>query len=161
MSAADDAPAVMNMDERAAWAQLIATGVTSLAYAAVVIPRVVSMPVAEVSWVPPMLISIGVSLVAIIVGPMASGIAGAAKLTMRGRDVNSELGKDSRDHEISAHARLRAYGLYTTLAAGGLGLAMIDADKFWIGNWIFLVASVASIVEASSKIRAYRRGFAA
>ena len=161
MSDIDEAPAVMAMEERGAWAQVIATSVTTIAYAIVIVPRALRGPIADVSWVTPMIVTIAVSIVAVVVGSIVAGVSGAALLTIRGRDVTSELGKDHRDLLIANNGRLRAFWVYSLLSFGALVLAMIDADTFWIGHWVYATATVGTLIEAATKIRSYRRGLIA
>ena len=156
---ADDEPTVMGMDERSAWVQVFAFAITTGAYLAVVIPRVRNNPIDEVQWVVPMLWALGISILTVIVGSIIAGIGGAIGLTIRGLDVDSELASDSRDKDIARHARLRTYWAGTALGMGALILAMLDVDTFWIGTYVYVVASVGAIAEAIVRIRAYRRGF--
>jgi hypothetical protein len=44
------------------------------------------------------------------------------------------------------------------LTVGPLGLAMAEADHFWIANAIYLAAAFANVVSTSVKLVAYRRG---
>lgn len=155
----DDEPTVMGMDERATWMQLLATVGTSAVYFGVIIPRAIAGPIDEISWVVPMLWAIGVSLVAVILGSIAAGIGGAVALTIKGRDVDSELRSDRRDKEIETYARRRTYWMLLVTVAGALVLAMLDVDTFWIGNFVYAVATLESIVQTIVKLRAYRRGF--
>jgi hypothetical protein len=155
----DDEPTVMGMDERATWMQLFATAATTGVYLGVVVPRALSEPIADISWVVPMLWAIGISMVAVILGSIAAGIGGAMVLTMRGRDVDSELKSDRRDKEIELYARRRTYWMLVLTVVGALVLAMLDAETFWIGNFVFLAATLESITQTVVKLRAYRRGF--
>jgi len=156
---ADDEPTVMGMDERAAWVQIFAFAITTGAYLAVVIPRVLNDPIDEVEWVVPLLWAMGLSIVATILGSIFAGIGGAIHLTIRGLDPDSELASDSRDKAIARHARLRTYWATPVVALGALILAMLDVDTFWIGSFIYVVTSIGAIADAVVRIRAYRRGF--
>lgn len=156
----DDEPAVMGMDERATWMQLLATIATAAVYLGIVIPRVLSQPVEDVSWVVPLVWAIGISIVAVILGSIAAGIGGAVVLTIKGRDVDSELKSDRRDKEIELYARRRTYWMLVLIILGALVLAMVDAHTFWIGNFIYVAATLESIAQTVVKLRAYRRGFA-
>lgn len=155
----DDESVVMGMDERATWMQLFATLATAGVYLGVVIPRVVSQPLDQVSWVTPMIWAIGISIVSVILGSIAAGIGGAMALTIKGRDVDSELRSDRRDKEIEQFARRRTYWMLVLTIVGALVLAMVDAHTFWIGNFVYVAATLESIAQAVVKLRAYRRGF--
>ena len=158
---ADDEPTVMGMDERASWVQVFTFAATTGAYLAVVLPRARHEPIEDVQWVVPMLWTLGISILTVIIGSIIAGIGGAIGLTIRGLDVDSELASDSRDKAIARHARLRTYWAGTAIGLGALILAMIDADTFWIGTYVYVMASIAAIAEAVVRIRAYRRGFVA
>lgn len=155
----DDEPVVMGMDERATWMQLLATVATAGVYLGIVIPRVFNQPVDEVSWVVPMLWAIGLSIVAVVLGSIAAGIGGAVALTIKGRDVDSELRTDRRDKEIEMYARRRTYWMLVLIILGALVLAMVDAHSFWIGNFVYVAATLESMAQTVVKLRAYRRGF--
>jgi hypothetical protein len=124
-----------------------------------VTPQVWSKPIDEVDWVAPLLWALGISIVTVIIGSIIAGVGGAIGLTVRGRNVGSELGTDSRDKHIARHARLRTYWVSSVLAMGALILAMLDVDTFWIGTFVFVMATIGAIAEAVVRIRAYRRGF--
>ena len=47
----DDGPVRMTVVERTVWASLVAVVVSSGAYFALMVPRLLSRPVAEISWV--------------------------------------------------------------------------------------------------------------
>lgn len=151
----------MGMEERSAWIQIVVFAVTTGAYLAVVIPRARTQPIEDVEWVVPLLWCMGLSIVSVIIGSIIAGVGGAIGLTMRGLDPDSELATDARDKEISRHARRRTQWAATVVALGVLVLAMIDADTFWIGSYVYVVSTIAAINEAVVKIRAYRRGFVA
>jgi len=157
----DDEPTVMGMDERASWMALVAGAGTLIAYVVIVAPRVASNPIEDVEWVVPMLWCIGIMIATVIVGSILMGIGGAVGLTMRGRDVDSELGSDRRDKDIERYARLRTYWATSLLGAGVLVLAMLDVDTFWIGSFVFVAAALTTLMQSIIKIRAYRRGFVA
>ncbi|MDN4480642.1 hypothetical protein [Demequina muriae] len=155
----DDERAPMTMEERAVWVYLVVFVATSVAYFAVVVPRALSQPIDEVSWVVPMLWAIGISIGGTIIGSILAAVGSAIGLAARGRNPELELGSDERDKQIErlgnrATATVVSFGMLAVLV-----LAMIDADTFWIGNAAFLSGFVGALVEAFVKIRAYRRGF--
>lgn len=155
----DDDPVVMTVEERSAWVYLALVIVTSGAYFAVIVPRALRQPIDEVSWVTPMLWALGVSIVGTIVGSIAGAIGGAIGLAIRGINPEGQLESDARDKEITALGNRRSS------AAAGVGmfavlvLAMIGADLFWIGNAVLVAGTTGAIVETTTRIRAYRRGF--
>ena len=157
----DDEPTVMGMEERSAWVQVFAFAITTGAYLVIVLPQVSSKPIDEVEWVAPLLWALGISILTVIIGSIIAGVGGAIGLTMRGLSADTELSSDSRDKDIARHARLRTYWVMPVLSMGALILAMLDVDTFWIGTFVFVVATIGAIADAVVRIRAYRRGFVA
>jgi len=155
----DDDPIVMTAEERSVWVYLAVVVITSTAYFAVVIPRAVSQPIEDVSWIPPMLWTLGFSIGGTIVGSIVGAIGGAMGLAIRGIDPKGQLEGDLRDKDIKRYGDRRAAVVSGGAMFGVLVLAMIGADLFWIGNLVFLAGTVGGIVETTVKIRAYRRGF--
>lgn len=156
---ADDEKLTMTMEERGAWVFLVCNIAAASTYAAVVVPRAFEGPIAEVSWVVPMLWAIGAQIVGTIVGSIVAAIGSAVGLAARGRDPQVEMGSDERDKEIERYGSRKSQGILGVGTAVALALAMLDADAFWIGNAIFAFGVVSGVVEAVVKIRAYRRGF--
>jgi hypothetical protein len=155
---ADDEPVRMTVAERTVWASLVAVVVSSGGYLALMVPRLLSRPVTEISWVGPMLWTVGLavagSVLLTIVFTVAAAGRGGCPPAGRG-----EVTSDVRDQEIG---RL---GWRASMTVIGIGfgaawvLAMLDLHTFWIGNLLFLFGTVSAVVEATTKIRLYRRGF--
>ena len=155
----DDASGPMTMEERTVWVYLLTVIITSGGYFAVIASRLRDTPASEVSWVTPMLWAIGLSIVGTIVGTILGTIAAAIGQGVRGNSTDIDHGSDERDKEIKRYGSRKAQGVLAVGLGGGLVLAMIDADTFWIGNFLFLIGTLGAIVETTVKIRAYRRGF--
>ena len=149
----------MNVDERAVWTYLVMLIGSTVAYAAVVIPRALDTPIEDVEWVVPMIWAIGIAIVGTVLGAIASAIASAVERAARGRDPEADLGSDERDKEISRLGDRRSQGVLGAGMLATLILAMLDADTFWIGNTLYLAGALGGLVETIVKIRAYRRGF--
>jgi hypothetical protein len=73
--------------------------------------------------------------------------------------VEIDTVSDARDKEIDLRGDRALVGVLGAGFAGALVLAMLDADTFWIGNLLFVVGTLGAIVETTTKIRLYRRGF--
>jgi len=155
----EDERVPMTMDERGVWVYLVAVVVTSGAYLAVMIPRTLSEPIAEISWVTPMLWALGVSVFSTIVGSIVAAIGSAVTISTRGDNPKVELASDERDKEIKRYGDRKTYGILGASMFVTLVLAMIGADLFWIANAVFVFGTTGAIVETIVKIRAYRRGF--
>ena len=157
--AGDDDPIVMTAEQRSVWVYLAVVVITSTAYFAVVIPRAVSQPIEDVSWITPMLWTIGFSIVGTIIGSIVGAIGGAVGLAIRGIEPKDELEGDLRDKDIKRLGDRRAALVSSGAMFAVLVLAMTGADLFWIGNLVFLAGTVGALVETITKIVAYRRGF--
>ena len=155
----DDDPVIMTAEQRSVWVYLAVVAITSTAYFAVVVPRALSQPIEDVSWITPMLWAIGVSIVGTIVGSIFGSIGGAIGLAIRGIEPKGQLEGDLRDKDIKRLGDRRSALVSGGAMFGVLVLAMIGADLFWIGNFVFLAGTVGAFVEGVTKILAYRRGF--
>ncbi|WP_062077133.1 hypothetical protein [Demequina globuliformis] len=154
----DDSPEPMTVAERGVWIFLITNITAAVAYAIVVVPRALSQPIDEVSWVVPMLWAIGLQIVGTIVGSIVAAIGSALGLALRGRSPEVELASDERDKDIERYGSRMTQGVLGAGTLVTLVLAMLDADTFWIGNAVFAFGVVSGVVEAVVKIRAYRWG---
>lgn len=154
----DDDPVIMTAEERTVWVYLAVVIITSTIYFAVVIPRALSQPIEDVSWIAPMLWMLGASIIVTIVGSIVGTVGGAIGLTIRGIDPKGQLEGDMRDKDIKRLGDRRGAVIASGTMFGVLVLAMIGADLFWIGNLVFLAGTIGALVETSTKIVAYRRG---
>lgn len=156
----DDEPARMTVRERMVWASLVAVVVSSGAYVVLMVSRLSSRPVTEISWVAPMLWTMGLAIVGSIVLTIAFAII--AGIDRRGGcppATADEVISDVRDLEIGERGGRAATGVIGVGVGGALALSMLDAHPFWIGNLLFLFGTVGTVVETVTKIRLYRRGF--
>lgn len=156
----DDDPVRMTVEERGIWAYLATVVVTSGAYLALMVSRLVSLPVEQISWVGPMLWTIGLSILGTIVVTMV--LAAVAEVTGGdgcGAPGRPGMAADVRDREIGRMGGQASTGVIGAGLAGVLALAMLDADPFWIGNLVFGCGTVGAVVESVTKLRLYRRGF--
>ena len=170
----DDEPVPMTMSERTVWAYLVTVIVTSGVYLTLMVTRLAGGPVAQIAWVGPMLWTIGSSVLGTVVltiaGTIASTITGtiarsvaSGRLGPDGRApvpvVEIDTASDARDKDIDLIGDRALVGVLGAGFAGALVLAMLDVDTFWIGNLLFVFGTVGAIVETTTKIRLYRRGF--
>lgn len=156
----DDEPARMSVGERTVWASLISVAVSSGTYFALMVPRLLSRPVAEISWVAPMLWTMGLAIVGSVL--LTTVLTVVAEVGRRGGcspASRGEVTSDVRDQEIGRLGTRASMGVISVGLGGALVLAMFDADTFWIGNLVFLFGTATTVVETITKIRLYRRGF--
>ncbi|WP_189077511.1 hypothetical protein [Mangrovihabitans endophyticus] len=159
----DDDHVPMTTNERAAWAYLTSVVLTTAGYLALMIGRLLHEPVAEISWVWPLVWTLVASVtgtialtIVLTVAAIIAGARGGAGL----RDAAAVADvTDVRDKEIDRRSGRGAAVVFGTGAGIGLILTMIDADRFWIGNALFVACALGAVWETTTKIRLYRRGF--
>ena len=169
----DDEPVAMTMGERTVWAYLVTVVITSGAYFTIIGTRLADQPADEIAWVAPMLWTIGASMVGSIAltilftigGTITATISRSIAAARAGRPgpvtptVEIDSGSDARDKDINLISDHALVGVLGTGFLGALVLAMLDVDTFWIGNLLFVFGTLGAIVETTTKIRLYRRGF--
>jgi hypothetical protein len=156
----DNEPVRMTVNERTVWASVVTVIVSSGVYVALMVSRLLSRPIAEISWVGPMLWTMGLAVAGTVLLTIVFTIAAEANR----RDGCSPAGRgevtsDVRDQEIGRLGWRASMRVISVGFGGALVLAMLDADTFWIGNLIFLFGTVGAVVEAITKIGLYRGGF--
>lgn len=142
----------MNYAQRVTWSQLIASALGVAVYLGLVLPQLAARPIEQIEWQWPMiwtcLGAIVLSIVLSILWSIGAGIA----------DRDEEHAADRRDQEIGWYGDRIGQGVAVIGGLGALGLAMIEAHWFWIGNALFLGFFLTSIVGAIARFAAYRRG---
>ena len=139
----------MTFQEKSNWVVLVVALPTLLVYAALVGAQVLSKPIAEVSWVQPMVVTIIVFIVANIVGNVVAAASNPGEA-----DKN-----DERDREIDQFGERIGNWLIVAGSIAALVLAMAMAEHFWIANAIFLGGIAAALLSSVTKIAAYRGPF--
>jgi hypothetical protein len=148
----------MTVSERSVWVQLFVMPLVAVGYFSVVLSRAADTPVAEISWVAPMIWAIGIVVAGIIAGTIASAIGSAIAAAARGEEPDLEEG-DQRDKEIERLGNRKAQFFTGLGAIAVIVLAMFRVDPFWIASAMFLAGILAGVHGAIAKLRAYRRGF--
>ena len=154
----DETHVPMPGEEKVAWAYGAAVVVTSGAYFAWLLAQLADRDPHQISWAVPMAIAIAACVVLVIVVTILASIGAAVSTTLRGRFQEIDFSSDERDQAIKQLGDRRTLSALSIAVVGALALAMFDVAPFWIGNFLFLVCSVGSLVEVATKIRAYRRG---
>jgi hypothetical protein len=139
----------MTFLEKSNWVALVVAVPTLLVYLAVVMPQVLSKPMAEVSWVQPMIFTIVGFIVANILGNVVAAASNPGEA-----DKN-----DQRDREIDHFGERAGNWLIIAGSCTALVLAMAVADHFWIANAIFLGGLAGALVSSVTKIAAYHGPF--
>ena len=136
----------MTFQEKSNWVVLVVAIPTLVLYVGLIVVPLLSKPLAELSWVQPLLIAIAGFVLANVLGNVV-----AAASNPRAADVS-----DERDQAIDRFGERVGNWLIAAGAITGIVLAMAMADQFWIANAIFLGFLAAAIVSALAKIAAYR-----
>lgn len=165
----DDERVPMTMNERTVWAYLVTVVLTSGVYFTLMAVRLAGEPAEQIDWVVPMLWAIGASVVCTVLLTILVTITGTVARSVRptcsgrlgagGTPVEVDTATDARDHDIDVLGDRAGLGVLGAGFLGALVLAMIDADTFWIGNLLFAFGSLGAVVESTTKLRMYRRGF--
>jgi hypothetical protein len=135
--------------EKSNWVVIVVGVPTLLVYLAVVVPQVLGGPVAEVSWVQPMILAIVAFVVANVVGNVV-----AAASNPREADR-----KDQRDTGIDHLGERIGNWLVIAGSIVALVLARTTADHFWIANAIFLGGIAGALLSSATRIAAYHGPF--
>jgi hypothetical protein len=135
--------------EKSNWVVLIVAVPTLLVYVALVVPQVVSKPMADVSWVQPMVFTIVGFIVANVLGNVVAAASNPGEADK----------KDQRDTEIDHFGERVGNWLIIAGSIAALVLAMARADHLWIANAIFLGGIAGALVSSVTKIAAYHGPF--
>ena len=139
----------MTFLEKSNWVVLVVGVPTLLVYLAVIVPQVLGKPMAEVSWVQPMIFAIAGFIVANVLGNVVAAASNPAEADK----------EDQRDREIGRYGERIGSWLMIAGSIAALVLAMTMADHFWIANAIFLGGMAAALVSSVTKIAAYHGPF--
>jgi hypothetical protein len=139
----------MSFEEKGTWLYAVVGVVLPVIYFATILGQVRSVAVPEIDYQGQLLWVVGAAIVLSIVGMIGIGIMSP-----------SDAGKaDQRDKEIN---RFGEYIGGIVLAVGMIvpfGLAMAEAQHFWIANAMYLAFVVGTLSGTFVKLVAYRRGF--
>jgi hypothetical protein len=139
----------MSFEEKSAWIMgVVAVGSYSV-YLAIVLGLAGGTPLTEVSYVAPLLWTVGASIAASIALHAVMGISSP-------RDAGK---KDQRDKEIHRFGEYIGQSFVVIGGVAALLMAMAELDHFWIANVIYLTFVLSAILGSVAKIVAYRRGF--
>lgn len=136
-------------EEKRAWIIAVLAAGTYAAYLTVLLTRTADSPLAEVSYAPTLLWTVGISIAASIVLSIAVSI-GAPRNASR---------RDQRDREIHRFGDHVGQSFVVLGGVVALGMAMAEVDQFWIANVLYAGFTLSAIVGCTAKIAAYRWGF--
>jgi hypothetical protein len=116
-------------------------------YVAVVLGRADGGPLTEVAYAGPMLASIGAAVLAGIVAGIVLGAASPDRAV-----------RDEREREIERLGEHVGQAFLVLGGLGGLALALLEADPFWIANVLYLGFVLSAVLSAVARLVAFRRG---
>ncbi|WP_174557053.1 hypothetical protein [Nocardia jejuensis] len=138
----------MPYEEKRTWIMGVAAVVSYLVYLVVVLIRAQDGPLSGVAYVRPLVWAVG--------GSIAVSIVASIAVSIGSRDGDR---KDQRDLEIDRMGNWVGQAFVVLGAVAALVLAMIEADRFWIANVLYLGFTLSAVVGSVAKVIAYRRGF--
>jgi hypothetical protein len=138
----------MSYEEKGTWVYLVAVVGAYAVYLAIVIGRLRSTPVAEVSYGWVLLWTTVASVVASTLGRTL--VETASPSDSRRRDI--------RDKEIYRFGEYTSRWFVVAGAAAGFLMAVAKWDYFWIANVIYLGFVLWAVAGSVVKLVAYRRG---
>ena len=134
----------MSYEEKGTWVYLVGTIGVYAAYVIYVLSQGAALP--NSNWIWPLVISIGAGIVVGIVLRILVEIV-----------IPSESYKaDVRDKGVSRRGDAAGNWLIIAGALGGLVLALLAQDYFWIANVIYLGFVLSAVTSSIVKIAAYR-----
>jgi cell division protein FtsW (lipid II flippase) len=139
----------MSFEEKGVWTFGVVTLLAYLGYVVVVLAEARAVPLVEVDYVWPMVISIGVAVVAYVIGII---VISAASPADAGR-------KDERDRQIYQRGEYIGQSMVVIGGMVALVMAWFELDYFWIANALYLFFVLAALLASAAKLAAYRSGF--
>ncbi|WP_433062889.1 hypothetical protein [Dactylosporangium sp. CS-033363] len=150
----------MSSEEQRAWIYAVVGLVVPAVYLTTVLSKVPGTDVATISYVRPMLIATAVAIGASIVLSILTAIfAGILTGITSGMAATKDLGRtDERDRAINRRGEYAGFYVMSIASLVPLGLALAEAEHFWIANSLYLAFVLAALTSAVVRIVAYRRG---
>lgn len=138
----------MSYDERGTWVYLVTCAGAYVIYLAIIVGRVMSTPVAEVSYVAVLLWTTSAGIVASQVG----------RVLVETATPGGSRRSDVRDREIYRFGEYASRWFVVAGAGAGFAMAMARLDYFWIANVIYLGFVLWAVGGSVIKLVAYHRG---
>jgi hypothetical protein len=139
----------MTLEERRSWALLAVAVAAYGVYLTTVLARAASVPLDRVDYVPVLLWSVGVAIVAGILISVALGMVAPKR----------EWKKDVRDRDIALAGDRVGQAFLVLGGVAALLLAIVEAPHFYIANVVYLCFVLSSVLGSVTRVVVYRRGF--
>ena len=138
----------MSYEQKGVWVYLLVSTGAYLVYVGIILSQADGAPLVDVDYVMPFLISLGISIVAAIVGRIVVEIL----------SPSDNYTSDTRDRQINRFGEARASWFVIGGSLVALLLALLEQPYFWIANAIYLGFVLSAVVGSVVKLVAYRRG---
>ncbi len=139
----------MSFEEKSTWIYAVLAIAIPAVYFATIVGQVQNTAVTEIAYQGPLLAAIGAAIVIAIVANIVVAISSP-----------KDAGKaDQRDKDINRLGEYAGGIVLSVCVLVPFGLAMAEADYFWIANAIYLAFIASAISATAVKLVAYRRGF--
>jgi len=138
----------MTYEEKGVWVYLVVTLGAYGTYLAIVLGQLATVPVADITYVPALLWTIGASIVGAIVLRILVEILGPS----------DGYKADARDRDVKRAGDRLGFWPVIAGAVGALVLALLQAEYFWIANAIYLGFAASAVLSSIITIVLYRRG---
>ena len=138
----------MSYREKGSWVYLVVTVGSFAVYCAIILARANGRALAEVSYVQPLLWTLGISVI-------ASTLLETVVETTRPSDGRRS---DVRDRDINRFGEYIGALVLAVAMSVPFILALVRADYFWITNAIYAAFTILAVVSTAAKLIAYRRG---
>ena len=138
----------MSALEKRAWIRLGTAIAAYATYLALILIRDDGVPLAEVSYVPALLWTIGGAIVVSIVLDILVSI-------LSPRDAGQA---DQRDREIARFGDTVGQSFAVIGGVAALLMALLELPYFWIANAVYLAFVLSAVLGGIARLVAYRRG---
>jgi hypothetical protein len=136
----------MTFAEKQEWIRLVVSVVGYAVYVVIVLGQVDGRPVAEVSYAPVLLWTVGGAI----------GVSILAAIVMGMVDRGSRV-TDARDREIGRLGDYVGQSFLVIGAVAGMLMAMAGWERFWIANVIYLGFVLSAVLGGITKVIVYRK----
>jgi hypothetical protein len=138
----------MSYEEKNTWVFLSVAVVAYGTYLVLLLSAAAGGPLVEVDYAPAML--------ATICGAIAAGILGSVAISITSNRPG--LRADQRDREIGRLGEHVGQAFVVLGAVAALVFALLELDRFWIANVVYLFFALSAVVGSLARLVAYRRG---
>lgn len=156
----------MTFEEKTTWVAAVVMAGVSAVYFWIVLGQLGEVPVADIAYQQPLVITVVATVVLTIIGSIitaigsAIGVAISTEITGEGVGSVDDIGRtDERDKSINRRGELVGYYVSSVGVVIVLGLTMLEYDYFWIANVLYASLLLGSLVGSAVKLAAYHRGF--